>query len=345
MICLTQYEDHDVDDDPIIVLPCKHFFAMSTLDGHLQISAVYETDNTGKTFTGLKSLIGASSGDGKPQQCPECRSAIHSVRRYGRFLRLVELRGLERKHVMIVDTALAQLSGLLSNATATPKLLLALEKLEAFIRRSPMRIVFEACEGDMEISPPPPGPLIQCLELQGVAFGSICAAYNDGNFLLAKVCFEQAIAMADTSSSSRSGARLRLALACLFAKHCRDAEHIQTVVIPMMDWIIAHPVRFEDLIASAQDMKTRVLAMGPLMQQELQEVMRAMGTDGGYNYGGSAASHWFECPNGHPFFIGECGGAMQTSRCNECGEAIGGSNHNLLPTNRPVSGAVRGALN
>ena len=44
--------------------------------------------------------------------------------------------------------------------------------------------------------------------------------------------------------------------------------------------------------------------------------------------------HWYTCPNGHIFSIGECGGAMQASRCNECGEAIGGGNHALLGTNR-----------
>jgi hypothetical protein len=44
--------------------------------------------------------------------------------------------------------------------------------------------------------------------------------------------------------------------------------------------------------------------------------------------------HWFTCPNGHIFSIGICGGAMQTSRCNEYGEAIGGGDHTLLSTNR-----------
>ncbi|PYH91620.1 P-loop containing nucleoside triphosphate hydrolase protein [Aspergillus ellipticus CBS 707.79] len=37
--------------------------------------------------------------------------------------------------------------------------------------------------------------------------------------------------------------------------------------------------------------------------------------------------HWYYCPNGHPFTIGECGGAMQQSRCPECGAAVGGPNH------------------
>ena len=43
---------------------------------------------------------------------------------------------------------------------------------------------------------------------------------------------------------------------------------------------------------------------------------------------------WYICPNGHIFSIGECGGAVQASRCIECGEAIGGGNHTLLGTNR-----------
>lgn len=33
--------------------------------------------------------------------------------------------------------------------------------------------------------------------------------------------------------------------------------------------------------------------------------------------------HWFKCPNGHLYAIGECGGAMETAKCNECGAAIG----------------------
>ena len=43
--------------------------------------------------------------------------------------------------------------------------------------------------------------------------------------------------------------------------------------------------------------------------------MKAVGLSGG---------HWFECKNGHSYVIGECGGAMQKSKCPECKEEIGG---------------------
>ncbi|KAB5591848.1 NFX1-type zinc finger protein [Ceratobasidium theobromae] len=43
--------------------------------------------------------------------------------------------------------------------------------------------------------------------------------------------------------------------------------------------------------------------------------------------------HFYQCPNGHPYVIGECGGAMQESRCPECGARIGGSHHRSLEGN------------
>ncbi|KAJ3359463.1 NFX1-type zinc finger-containing protein 1, partial [Allomyces javanicus] len=56
-----------------------------------------------------------------------------------------------------------------------------------------------------------------------------------------------------------------------------------------------------------------------------------------------AAGHWFRCPNGHPFVIGDCGGAMQTGWCLECGEAIGGASHRLLQSNSSANDLVASA--
>ena len=38
---------------------------------------------------------------------------------------------------------------------------------------------------------------------------------------------------------------------------------------------------------------------------------------------GLAKGHWFKCPNGHYYCIGECGDAMQEVKCPECGAKIG----------------------
>ena len=49
---------------------------------------------------------------------------------------------------------------------------------------------------------------------------------------------------------------------------------------------------------------------------------------------------------GHVYAIGECGGAMQESRCPECGETVGGLQHRLTADNSvatEMDGATYGA--
>jgi len=68
---------------------------------------------------------------------------------------------------------------------------------------------------------------------------------------------------------------------------------------------------------------------------ERREILSAMGL---------AKGHWYSCPNGHVYAIGECGGATQVGQCPECGAKIGGSRHRLLDNNRiatQMDGATR----
>jgi len=48
---------------------------------------------------------------------------------------------------------------------------------------------------------------------------------------------------------------------------------------------------------------------------------------------GLGSGHWFKCPLGHYYAIGECGGAMQTSKCIECGSIVGGERYRLVQDN------------
>jgi hypothetical protein len=57
--------------------------------------------------------------------------------------------------------------------------------------------------------------------------------------------------------------------------------------------------------------------------------------------------HWYKCKNGHVYCITECGGAMEESKCPECGARIGGTNHALVGDNAvatEMDGARHGAL-
>jgi len=58
---------------------------------------------------------------------------------------------------------------------------------------------------------------------------------------------------------------------------------------------------------------------------------------------GIGPGHWFTCPNGHPYVIGECGGAMVVSKCPDCGVNVGGTSHALLPNNAQSDYAGVGA--
>ena len=60
------------------------------------------------------------------------------------------------------------------------------------------------------------------------------------------------------------------------------------------------------------------------MDEEFMNTLRNIGTK------------WYQCPNGHAYTIGECGLAMVESICPECGERIGGRDHQLLKPNKLV---------
>jgi len=63
-------------------------------------------------------------------------------------------------------------------------------------------------------------------------------------------------------------------------------------------------------------------------KQHKKEIVDVMKLELGGN------GHWFKCPNGHYYVIGDCGGAMETAICPECKAEIGGGHHKLLTSNK-----------
>ncbi|CRL28667.1 unnamed protein product [Penicillium camemberti] len=74
------------------------------------------------------------------------------------------------------------------------------------------------------------------------------------------------------------------------------------------------------------------LSEGPRYEEvtpeELASIKIAM--VGGRGGMATNSGHWYNCTNGHPFAIGECGMPMQLARCPECGAPIGGHNHQAV---------------
>ncbi|CAG8660562.1 11083_t:CDS:2, partial [Dentiscutata heterogama] len=86
-------------------------------------------------------------------------------------------------------------------------------------------------------------------------------------------------------------------------------------------------LRIEKILREVSDLRDAAMKDRPLTHEEKLEIRKAMDSE----FRGSG--HWYQCPNGHPYTIGECGGAMQASRCADCGAPIGGGNHNLAAGN------------
>ncbi|KAL8637451.1 MAG: hypothetical protein Q9228_005277 [Teloschistes exilis] len=82
---MKTYGEIDLDENPIVALACGHFFTAETLDGHLQMSSVYEQDLNGE-YVALQD-ISAELAQAVPR-CPDCQCPIrqYSTQRYNRMV-------------------------------------------------------------------------------------------------------------------------------------------------------------------------------------------------------------------------------------------------------------------
>ncbi|KAL5337619.1 hypothetical protein BJX70DRAFT_409080 [Aspergillus crustosus] len=85
-----------------------------------------------------------------------------------------------------------------------------------------------------------------------------------------------------------------------------------------------------ELQETVQDMVR--LHSGPRYEKVTLEELQSIKTAMVSGRGGIAthSGHWYNCINGHPFAIGECGMPMEQARCPECGASIGGQHHTAV---------------
>ena len=68
--------------------------------------------------------------------------------------------------------------------------------------------------------------------------------------------------------------------------------------------------------------------LSPLTPEEKTQIVSAVNLKQG---------HWFKCPKGHVYVVGECGGPIQRTTCPECQAVIGGADHRLEEGNQLAS--------
>jgi uncharacterized C2H2 Zn-finger protein len=117
-----------------------------------------------------------------------------------------------------------------------------------------------------------------------------------------------------------------------------SAKNIMSRQHNAVDTVLAVTDEERAVVASVIENVSREVGITRLTPKERDDINRA------FNF--SQAGHWFKCPNGHIYVITECGGATQTSKCPECQEVIGGTNHTLVESNQlapEMDGATRAA--
>ncbi|XP_064403130.1 E3 ubiquitin-protein ligase RNF213-like isoform X2 [Halichondria panicea] len=94
--------------------------------------------------------------------------------------------------------------------------------------------------------------------------------------------------------------------------------HIVTVLLSRTNNELLLP--FLNMLTNPTLLKNAYLPTMP--EDMLQEVRQAGG------------GTFYECPNGHPYLVGECGRPVELKTCRECGASIGGTSHKLRSDNR-----------
>ncbi|KAK3293122.1 uncharacterized protein B0H64DRAFT_326522 [Chaetomium fimeti] len=103
------YGEIDLNDTPVAVLGCGHFFTGETLDGMLGMSNVYTTDKLGN-YNGLGELSGQLMA---VPACPDCRVPIRqfATKRYNRVVNRAVLDETSKRFLVGGRETLAELEG------------------------------------------------------------------------------------------------------------------------------------------------------------------------------------------------------------------------------------------
>ncbi|CAN9180399.1 unnamed protein product [Alternaria alternata] len=114
MIMMLPYADVDLNDSPIVVLSCGHFFTTETLDGLVGLKDVYSLDASTGLFTGL--IENAELSASIPQ-CPNCREPIkqYVTQRYNRLINRAVIDEMSKRFIVNGQQELQQLQGQLED--------------------------------------------------------------------------------------------------------------------------------------------------------------------------------------------------------------------------------------
>ncbi|EAU29360.1 predicted protein [Aspergillus terreus NIH2624] len=330
-----QYRTVDLTENPCIFPECGHFLTIESMDGQMGIGNHYVLDDKGRPV-----LIASSS---QPfliddiRTCAICRGSLRNVSRYGRLVRRALLDEATKRFILYLN----QVSSVEVNEQPFNRVRALVEDAR---RRKKTAGQFDFDSGVLQTKGHLQAtalllrldtalladflslhrlvrPITHLVELhvnlteyKRESQRLITTAESsrrilqqaEGNIFLAQFC---ALERQNSSEPARAETLLQEGTAAI-----EEAERLCNL----------HTVQTRGLQEEIEG--TRAMLGGsefytPVTNEERMAVVAAMSRE----FRGTG--HWYYCENGHPFTIGECGGAMELSRCPECGAAVGGQDH------------------
>ncbi len=109
-------------------------------------------------------------------------------------------------------------------------------------------------------------------------------------------------------------------------------EKLDVLSCPMCHVPIQQSLRYATEIRSLMYKKPRerrkqaLPIYSKVTNEEVQMIVKAMGDSGSPN---QEMNHWYKCPKGHPFYVGNCGTPTIAGHCPECYSKIGHDGKNI----------------
>ncbi|KAM7440667.1 NFX1-type zinc finger-containing protein 1 [Porites harrisoni] len=317
----------DKEDALFIQLPdCKHIFAVSDLDSYMDMPL----DNSIK----LKS-------------CPRCKAAIRRSLRYGNVIKqqLQNIEEVKKKvigHSSELEEAKERLNRRLIDLTKQFDQEIKMEEWKRFERRVErmsrgiMAAVTENQVTLMERYCRMSDKLKQSL-LNDVARREASSESRLEGCLLQeefdhfkKRFMSELATEKELRDINLEFTRLNLQLELCLLKHDvmrlkltldETSSHVmQEIRDDLSSGKLIEAEKLDKHLEKLVEIRNAYPALGPLTPEERKQIVSAVGLKQG---------HWFKCPKGHVYVIGECGGAMERGTCPDCGAVIGGANHAL----------------
>lgn len=350
MIMLTTYEEIDLGKDSIILLECGHAFLTSTLDELFELESFY-FKNDGHWGDAKVFGTNHSGMEVKVKKCPSCRSILRGINRYGRVSKLSDLHVLEDRFALDCSSRLMAAKALRSGGDAEEALKRLLNISRRYKSKNPKRVVYEAstklgsfAKNDMRgASKVFTQPLIDVTKELLLAAEDVLHLINDPDdndpndkdrvFKKAEKHARTGMLICDEQKFFVGGDFIRCQfVTCLLARYPTDRPTVPFAEAKKLLLSVVSPSNrkaSKEFLLVATLLNKKIENAG-LSEQEKMGIEKAMSLDPENISGGQ---HWYACPNGHRFYIGNCGQAMQTAVCNECGSGIGGGSGSLRSSN------------